>query len=301
MTITILDGGMGQELLARSATQATGLWSAQILLDDPGLVRSVHADYLAAGADVITTNSYILHRDRLASFGVEDRFEHLHLLACRLAVEARDAHGAGLVAGSLGPNARSYRPDLALPEDKAVEAFAEIARLQAPYVDLLLCETMSSIEQARGAVLGARTVGLPVWLAVTVDDDDGTRLRSGQEISSVVELCSAMSLDTVLVNCSIPEAVDMAVGVLTGYGLRVGAYANGFTRINDAFLEPGATVDVLQKRKELDPESYAGFATDWVTRGISIVGGCCEVGPAHIALLAKRFKSNAGIGTVQEK
>jgi S-methylmethionine-dependent homocysteine/selenocysteine methylase len=220
MTITILDGGMGQELLARSTAQATGLWSAQILLDDPDLVRAVHADYLDAGADVITTNSYILHRDRLAPFGVEDRFEQLHSLACRLAVEARDVHGAGLVAGSLGPNARSYRPDLALPEDRAVEAFAEIARLQAPYVDLLLCETMSSIEQARGAVLGALTVGLPVWLSVTVDDYDGTRLRSGQEISLVVELCNAMSLDTVLVNCSIPEAVDIAVGVLTGCGLR---------------------------------------------------------------------------------
>jgi S-methylmethionine-dependent homocysteine/selenocysteine methylase len=300
MTITILDGGMGQELLARSSARATGLWSAQILLDDPDLVRTVHADYLAAGADVITTNSYILHRDRLAPFGVEDRFEQLHRLACRLAVEARDAHGAGLVAGSLGPNARSYRPDLALPEVQAVEAFAEIARLQAPYVDLLLCETMSSIEQARGAVLGARTVGLPVWLAVTVDDNDGTRLRSGEDISLVVELCHAMSLDTVLVNCSTPESVGMAVGALTGCGLRVGAYANGFTQINDAFLEPGATVDVLQKRKDLSPEAYAGFAADWVTRGVDMVGGCCEVGPAHIALLAKRFKSNAGIGTGQE-
>jgi len=300
MTITILDGGMGQELLTRSATQPTGLWSAQILMDDPDLVRAVHADYLDAGADVITTNSYVLHRDRLAPFGVEDRFEELHSLACRLAVEARDAHGTGLVAGSLGPNARSYRPDLALPEDQAVEAFAEIARLQVPYVDLLLCETMSSIEQARGAVLGALTVGLPVWLAVTVDDDDGTRLRSGQEISLVVELCNAMSLDTVLVNCSIPEAVDTAVGVLTGCGLRVGAYANGFTRINEAFLEPGATVDLLQKRKDLDPEAYAGFAADWVTRGVGIVGGCCEVGPSHIALLAKRFKSNAGIGMGQK-
>ena len=300
MTITILDGGMGQELLTRSAAQPTGLWSAQILMDDPDLVRAVHADYLDAGADVITTNSYVLHRDRLAPFGVEDRFEELHSLACRLAVEARDAHGTGLVAGSLGPNARSYRPDLALPEDQAVEAFAEIARLQVPYVDLLLCETMSSIEQARGAVLGALTVGLPVWLAVTVDDDDGTRLRSGQEISLVVELCNAMSLDTVLVNCSIPEAVDKAVGALTGCGLRVGAYANGFTRINEAFLEPGATVDLLQKRKDLDPEAYAGFAADWVTRGVGIVGGCCEVGPSHIALLAKRFKSNAGIGMGQK-
>jgi homocysteine S-methyltransferase len=116
----------------------------------------------------------------------------------------------------------------------------------------------------------------------------------------VVELCHAMSLDTVLVNCSIPEAVDSAVGALTGCGLRIGAYANGFTHINDAFLEPGATVDVLQKRKDMDPETYAGFAADWVTKGAEIVGGCCEVGPAHIALLAKRFKSSAGIGAGQE-
>ena len=65
-------------------------------------------------------------------------------------------------------------------------------------------------------------------------------------------------------------------------------------------LEPGATVDVLQQRKDLDPEAYAGFAAGWVTRGAGIVGGCCEVGPAHIALLAKRFKSSAGIGTGQE-
>ena len=300
MTITILDGGMGQELLARSAAQATGLWSAQILLDDPDLVRAVHADYLEAGADVITTNSYILHRDRLAPFGVEDRFEQLHTLACRLAVEARDAHGTGLVAGSLGPNARSYRPDLALPENRAVEAFAEIARLQAPHVDLLLCRDYVVHRAGSRGGLGARTVGLPVWLAVTVDDYDGTRLRSGQKISLVVELCNAMSLDTILVNCSIPEAVDLAVGELTGCGLRVGAYANGFTHINEAFLEPGATVDVLQKRKDLDPEAYAGFAADWVTRGVGIVGGCCEVGPAHIALLAKRFKPSAGIGTSQE-
>lgn len=94
--------------------------------------------------------------------------------------------------------------------------------------------------------------------------------------------------------------VDMAVGVLAGCGLRVGAYANGFTHINDAFLKLGATVDVLQKRKDLDPEAYAGFAADWVTKGVGIVGGCCEVVPAHIALLAKRFKSSAGIGKGQQ-
>ncbi|MCF8076791.1 MAG: homocysteine S-methyltransferase family protein [Desulfotignum sp.] len=297
MEITILDGGMGQELLSRSSSRPTGLWSARFLMDAPDLVRSVHADYLAAGADVITTNSYVLHRDRLAPFGVEDQFETLHGVACRLAMEARDAHGSGLIAGSLGPNAGSYRPDLSLPEARAAEVFAEMARLQAPYVDLLLLETMSSIEQARGAVMGAQTAGLPVWLAVTVDDNDGTRLRSGEKISMLPELCKEMTLDTLLVNCSIPEAVTQAVTELTGCGLRIGAYANGFTRITDAFLDPGATVDVLQKRLDMDPETYAGFAADWISRGVGIVGGCCEVGPAHIALMAKQLKPGLNIQT----
>jgi S-methylmethionine-dependent homocysteine/selenocysteine methylase len=92
----------------------------------------------------------------------------------------------------------------------------------------------------------------------------------------------------------------MAVGALTGCGLRVGAYANGFTRINDAFLEPGATVDVLQKRKDLRPGGLCRIRGGLGHQRGRIVGGCCEVGPAHIALLAKRFKSNAGIGTGQE-
>ena len=290
MTLTLLDGGMGQELLARSPGAPTALWSAQILMDNPALVEAVHRDYFLAGADVATTNSYAVHRTRLQRFGIADRFAELHRRACQLAVAARDEHGRGLVAGSLGPAEGSYRPDLVQPAAEAAELYAEIARLQAPYVDLLLCETMASVEQARGAVMGAQVVGKPVWLAVTVDDSDGRRLRSGEPLTDLLPLVDTFNCAALLVNCSTPEAVDQAMPLLTDLVCPIGAYANGFVTISDDFLADGATVEALEKRTNLGPDAYADFVDGWVRQGATIVGGCCEVGPAHIRELARRLK-----------
>jgi S-methylmethionine-dependent homocysteine/selenocysteine methylase len=289
MDITLLDGGMGQELLARSPAKPTGLWSTQILIDAPDLVRAVHSDYFSAGADIATTNSYAIHRDRLARFGIENRFSELHQQACRIAVSARDEHGRGLVAGSMGPTGWSYRPDLAPPAEEAAEIFAEIARLQEPYVDLILCETMSSVGQARGAVMGAGVANKPVWLAVTVDDEDGSKLRSGEPVTDILPLISEFKLEALLVNCSVPEAVDQAIPLLANPDVPIGGYANGFVKITRDFMKKGATVDSLEKRANLCPETYADFVGGWIKHGATIIGGCCEVGPAHIMELADRF------------
>jgi len=290
MDITLLDGGLGQELLARSAAAPTGLWSTQFLIDRPELVRELHSDYFSAGADVATTNSYAILPDRLCPFGLENRFVELQRLACQLAVSARDEHGQGLVAGSMGPVGRSYRPDLAPPIEEAASLYAEISAIQEPYVDIFLCETMSSVAQARGAVMGASSGRRPVWLAVSVDDEDGTRLRSGEAITEILPLLSEFDLAALLVNCSPPEAVSQALPLLAGQGIPLGAYANGFVKIAPDYLQEGATVDILQARKNLGPEVYTQFAEDWTKQGATIIGGCCEVGPAHIEELAKRLK-----------
>jgi len=290
MHITLLPGGLGQELLSRAETQPTGLWATQFLIDNPELVKELHRDYFLAGAEIATTNSYAIHRDRLAPFGVEDRFVELHQQACQLAVSARQEHGSGLVAGSMGPTGRSYRPDLAPPAEQAAELYAEIARLQAPYVDILLCETMSSVEQARGAVMGATVANKPVWLAVTVDDENGTKLRSGEPLTEITPLLTEFKLAALLINCSAPEAVDQAIPLLADRGVHIGAYANGFVEIAKDFLHQGATVELLEKRTNLEPKTYADFVDGWIKHGATIVGGCCEVGPAHIAELAKRLR-----------
>lgn len=292
MNIKLLDGGLGQELLRRSATKPTELWSTQFLLDRPELVYELHSDFFLAGSDIATTNSYTILRDRLSPFGLEHRFAELHRQACELAVSARDKHGRGLVAGSMGPTGRSYRPDLAPSIEESAEIYAEIALIQKPYVDIFLCETMSSVAQARGAAMGASAGNRPVWLAVSVDDKDGTKLRSGENVEEILPLIEEFHLAALLVNCSPPESISQALPLLTDRGTPVGAYANGFVEIAQEYLKEGATVDFLQARTNLDPKVYADFAEDWIKYGATIIGGCCEIGPAHIKELAKRLKSN---------
>jgi S-methylmethionine-dependent homocysteine/selenocysteine methylase len=286
----ILDGGMGQELVAR-AGKATSLWSVQALLDAPEVVRQVHDEYFAAGADIATTNSYSVLPDRLEPHGMLDRLEELVRLACQLATDAREAHGSGMVAGGLGPQGFSYQPDKAPPAEQAAEVYANLAQIQAQYVDVHLLETMSSVDQARGGLIGAGVTGKPVWVALSVRDDDGTRLRSGELLSDVMPLLEEFNPAAVFINCSKPEAVDTAVPILAKSGRLVGAYANGFTGIAADFNKVGATVDMLSARRDLDPNAYADFADGWAAHGATIIGGCCEVGPAHIAELSRRLKA----------
>jgi S-methylmethionine-dependent homocysteine/selenocysteine methylase len=141
--------------------------------------------------------------------------------------------------------------------------------------------------------MGARVVTKPVWLAVTVDDEDGTKLRSGESITELLPMIADFKIEALLVNCSAPEAVNQAIPLLTNQGVPVGGYANGFVKITKDFMKKGATVDILEKRPNLGPEIYADFADGWIKDGATIVGGCCEVGPAHIKELARRLKSGS--------
>lgn len=288
MRITVLDGGVGQELILRSG-RATSLWAVDALLAAPQSVRSVHDDFFAAGADIATTNTYAVLPDRLASHGISDRLEDLSRTACEIACRARDAHGRGLVAGSLGPLGFSYRPDKAPPIEVAAEVYARLARIHGSYVDFHLLETMSSVDQAEGALLGSQVTGKPVWLALSVDDEDGTRLRSGEPLGDVARLVAEYRPECLLLNCSRPEAISRGLPLLQGMASNYGAYANGFIAISPGFDHIGATVDQLDARDDLGPEAYADFADGWVALGAAVVGGCCEVGPAHIKEITRRL------------
>ena len=291
MQITLLDGGMGQELLARTGDEPTPLWATQVMLDHPDVVRAIHADYYDAGATVATTNTYAIHHDRLERFGLDHLFELLHAKAIAQAVEARTAHRSGRIAGSLGPLVASYRPETCPPVAEAAPKYAEIARILAPHVDVFLCETMASVQQAEGALRGAMAGGKPVWLSVTVDDADGTRLRSGEPVAELGPLVAELKPAAVLVNCSVPEAMAAALEAVKGFGVPFGAYANGFTHISDGFKADAPTVAALESRHDLTPDRYAAFAMDWIGQGATIVGGCCEVGPAHIRALAAALRA----------
>ena len=287
-SIILTDGGMGQELLRRSGAEPTPLWSAKVLMDEPALVRDLHADFIRAGARVITVNSYAATPERLAREGVGDMFETLQQRAIELSYEARDAVGTDCaVAGCLPPLFGSYQPELRLPFDQTLAIYRRIVARQAEQVDLILCETMASAEEGLAAATAACESGKPVWLSWTLADHGAPRLRSGDTIAEAAQAVAHLSLAARMVNCSWPEAVDRAMPELAGLGGAVGAYANGFTAIEP--LKLGGTVADLEARTDLGPDTYADFALGWIRQGATIVGGCCEVGPQHIARLRDRL------------
>jgi len=292
--ITILDGGMGQELIHRYGKPPTPLWSTHVMMQQPDLVGDIHDDYFASGAQVATTNTYAIHRDRMirhdAANGtnLKDDFVAMHEKACVIASQSRDKNKGGQIAGSLGPLGFSYRPDLSFPPEEAAETFGEIAKIHEPYVDFHLIETASSIEHAKGALMGASVSSKPTWLAISVKDEDGSILRSGESIVDVKPLIEANQPAALLINCSTPEAVTQAIPLISDIEIPFGAYANGFTFITSSFTKT-ETVDALEARNDLDPSKYANYCQQWVDHGATILGGCCEVGPAHIAELKKRF------------
>ncbi len=288
--ITLLDGSIGQELVKRSGDRATPLWSTRVMMDHPELVGDVHADYFRRGATIATTNTYAVHRSRLERVGLEDQIGALTDTALSQAERAR-AGTKGRIAGSLGPLLATYRPDLRPDPEDAAPKYAELVELMADRVDLFLIETVSSVQEAEGALRGTVDGGRPVWLALTVDDTDGTRLRSGEHLSEITPLVDRFAPEAVLINCSPPEAMPAALQIIANMGRPFGAYANGFTEISEGFLKDAPTVDALEQRSDLGPQVYAEHAMRWVEQGATIVGGCCEVGPDHIEALAEQLRA----------
>lgn len=289
--ITLLDGGMGQELIARAGRDPGPLWATRVMIDNPGLVKAIHADYFAAGASLATTNTYNILHDRLEPQGLDPYFHALHLRALAEAHEARAEAGRGLIAGSMGPLGESYRPDLTPPVAVSAPLYAEKARLLGPHIDVILLETLSSLDLCRGALIGAQAAGVPVWLSVSVDDRDGSRLRSGEAVADLAAVLEEAPAAAVLANCSLPEAMAAAMVALRPLGLPFGAYANGFSEISTLPLPDSGAAPDYCARHDLTPQKYADFALQWVEMGATIVGGCCEVGPAHIRHLAERLRA----------
>ncbi len=283
----ILDGGMGRELRFRGIDVMTSIWSAKALIDAPQVVREVHSDFITAGADIITINSYGIIKSNLAWAGIEDRFKELNRLACDLAKEARDASGrAVLIAGSLPPLAGSFRPDRVGKFEEIEPLYREQAEVLAPYVDLLLCETMSSADEGRAAAAAATQTGKPVWVCWTLHEDRSGKLRSGEDIVDAARALTNLPVSGVLANCCAPESITKAMPQLAQIGMKyVGGYANTFQPIPvDWALEGQKKTDSsLGLREDLDPESYAAHACDWLKAGATVVGGCCGTRPAHIA------------------
>lgn len=295
--LIILDGGTGRELARIGAPFAQPEWSALALIEAPHFVTQVHDTYINAGADVITTNSYAVVPFHIGEDRFQARGAELAGLAGQLARQAADKAGrAVVVAGSLPPVCGSYRADLFRSEEARGILDVLVAALR-PFIDHWQAETLSAIAEAEliRDVIGVD--GKPLWLSFTLQDEtfaDVPRLRSGETVEEAVRAAVRLGASAVLFNCSQPEvmrdAVAVAKATLGDSPLRVGVYANAFPP-QRADAEANSGLDDI--RADLTPAGYARFAQVWRDEGASIIGGCCGIGPEHIARLRKALETLA--------
>ena len=235
MDITLLDGSIGQEFLKRSGDTPTALWSTMVMIEHPELVDQVHAEYFRVGATIATTNTYPVLQDRLDTNGCDLDIRRLWDAAIKSARNAALSNGHGRVAGSIGPLIATYRPDICPEPANAEQQYVDIVAHLAAQTDFLLIETVSSLKQAEGALRATDKTDNPVWIAFSVDDFDGSKLRSGENISEISNVLKNHRVDAILVNCSRPEAVTDALKHMKSFGLPYGAYANGFKKFQTVF------------------------------------------------------------------
>lgn len=275
--LTLLDGAMGTELTRRGIDTHLPLWSARALIDCPKVVQQIHQDYAAAGAHVLTTNTFRTNRRTLDRAGLGHRMRELTHTAVQLARNATTS--AMRVAGSLAPVEDCYTPDL-VPEDAALrDEHNELAHYLAEAgCNLLLVETMNTIREAVAATQAAAQTGLPMWVSFTLNEDSD--LVSGESLVDAIKAITPFQPSAILVNCIPVAQVSRALGLLQQYvptHVRFGAYAN-VGHVDD---EVGWTLT-----HAVTPEQYRKAAQDWLALGASIIGGCCGTMPAHIEALA---------------
>ena len=301
--LIVLDGGMGKELRRIGAPFRQPEWSALALIEAPERVLEAHNNFVAAGAEVIITNNYAVVPYHLGDDVMAARGTELTALAGRLARQAADAADRPVsVAGSLPPLFGSYQPENFDPA-RAASYYRGMVEALDPFVDLWLGETFSLIDELHSIVeaIAVARSERPIWVAFSLPDEwaaeRGIALRSGETPADIADAVAASSgaIEAVLFNCSIPEQTGPGIRALADaldsrrLDVRIGGYANAFpTTRNESYA---ANLTVLERREELTAERYADFVADWIADGATIVGGCCDMYPEHIAALADRFGS----------
>ena len=252
----LLDGATGTELNRRGVDTGLPLWSANALLNAPDVLRQVHRDYLAAGAEVITANTFRTHRRTLARAGLGDRARELTHLAVNIARESVSLHAPRstlhmYVAGSLSPLEDCYSPALVPPQHECLREHAEMAcHLAEAGVDLILVETMNTIREAEAAAQAARATGLPFALSFVCRTDG--RLFSGETVTDAARALERFGPVLLGINCTPAPTIHEPLAELRS-GTSRPIY--GYTNIGHTDEVQGWT-----NTDDVTPDEYAALA-----------------------------------------
>ena len=274
--ILLADGAMGTLLHSRGVPTSACL-EAQVI-EHPDIVRRIHEDYIAAGADIIETDTFMANRFQLARHGLEGRVHDINFKAARLARDAREISGHPVfVAGAIGPTGRMLaRVGDVKPEEVRSAVREQAEALLEGGVDLLILETFPDLLELREAVLAVKDVcDLPVVAQMTFQRD--RRTMGGEPPDEVANVASSLGADVAGINCSLgpQQALEVVEQMAAATSIRLSAMPNaGLPRFVDGRLLYPSTADY-----------FAEYTRKLVEAGANIVGGCCGTTPEHTAAM----------------
>ncbi len=269
--ILIYDGATGT-LLQESGALKAGACPEELNLSNPSAIKSIHSDYVMAGADVIETNSFGANRLKLKTYGLDKEFYKINREAARIARQA--AAGKAYVAGSVGPLDRQLRPLGDLSFDEAAGFFREqIKALKDGGCDLIILETFADIKELKAAFVAAREVGdIPVQAQMTFEA--GERSTYGTPPAAFAVLFQSLGADIIGTNCS--TGPNELLSVIKEMAPRANKFISCL---------PNAGLPELRAGKTYFPEtpkSFARYAVKFARLGVNLIGGCCGTTPEHI-------------------
>jgi len=290
----ILDGGMGQELLARGMEPNGTLWSANALLQDKyhQLLLDTHLDFIKSGAEVIVTTTFTTRKTRLRDNNVEDKFEYLNNKAGQIAQKAKKIYPNILIAGGLPPQYLTYEADTR-SENEIKDDFYHQAKILNPYIDFFYFDVLSSVREFKIAIECIKEFDKPYLIGAHISE--GTKLPSGESISEIITEIDHDKLLGIILSCISPENYDLNLKEIKSLNIPFGFKLNGFIKTNPKPNYTGAynksktgnPNEFLGQRKDLTPDKMAEFAKKFQDAGATILGGCCETRPSHIKAFSK--------------
>ena len=288
----ILDGGMGQELLARGMKPNSTLWSANAILDENyhQLVLDTHLDFIKAGAEIIVTTTFATRQKRLKENNLLDKFEYLNQKAGEIAQAAKKKFPNTYIAGGIPPQNLTYEAD-DRDEAKITENFNSQAKALDPYVDFFYFDVWSSVKEVSCGIEAIKEFRKPYLIGLHISE--GTSLPSGEKIKYIKNIIDENVLG-VMLSCVSPENFEKNLLELKSLNIPFGFKLNGFvtTKLNESYTsvfkgKKSNPNEILGKRQDLTPIKIQEIAKKFKDSGATILGGCCETRPSHIEAMAK--------------
>jgi homocysteine S-methyltransferase len=291
--IIILDGGTGTDIQSRGVPMAGETWCAEANLTHPAVVRCVHEDYIEAGAEIVTANTYATSPLLFNALGRDDDMIRIDKEAVKIARDA--AQGRAAVAGSFSV----MRPmDQGVDRVKKYREWSEtdaraLMRRKAHSmadagVDLIMMEMMRDADYSLWATEAAVATGLPVWVGISTEPDKDGKLtgfaRPDWPLADIVKALAGAGADVISIMHTLPNHTGDALKIVREtWGGPLGAYPeSGFFKMPDWQF-----VDIIE------PTALVTYARDWQKTGASIFGGCCGTNPQHIKALSTAMRRAA--------